>query len=155
MAKNKLNDAVTGDVYRPSFANSIHVALETDFIPRDTDGAPNEGGTLGTSSLNWANLRGTTLFLNNTIFNATALAAPPNSIISGKVRTTSNTGSFLLPQSGGSFQFLANEINLVYKIDNEFFKATTDVTIAGVVLATSKNEAPSNLFQVLFTKSNQ
>lgn len=68
MGTNNLTTVSGGQVIDPAHNNNINTALTTDFVPRNSSGAPiSEAGGLGTLSLFWSAIYSRILQLTSTI----------------------------------------------------------------------------------------
>lgn len=140
MGLNTLNNRSAGQTITDTFFNDIHQAMNADFVGRNASGVPSSGQNLGTVALPWGAAYISNLILNGSPIDASLLTSPPNRVISGKKRTTSNQPAFITPSgSGATATIAATATNLVLNINGSGVSVISDIALSGLTLAPSTN----------------
>lgn len=142
MGVGNLTDRSSGQTITDTFFNSIHDALEGDFVGRSTAGTPESGHNLGSSSFPWGTLRCSGIVLNGSSLDVTQVSAPPFRVVSGKTRSGSNQPQFLIPAGTGSGAILyvqGSATNLVFETNGSSNTLQADLTKSALTTAPSTN----------------
>ena len=140
MGNNTLNARSSGDVITADFFNDFNTALQTEFVGRNSSGAPVAGESMGTVSVPWGTGYFNSINLAGAALDVSQITSPANRIVSGAVRSTSNQPAFLDPAGSGlSVQILGNTTNLVFDVNGTSATCSTDITISSLTAAPSSN----------------
>lgn len=140
MSVNTLTNRANGQTILDTFFNDIHSALNGDFVGRDSSGVPAVGQNLGTVALPWGVVRTNSLVLGGSTLDPAEATAPPNRVVSGKTRTTSNQPAFITPNgAAASFLLAGATTNLVLDINGTSVSVSTDITVSGLTVAPGSN----------------
>ena len=140
MASNTLNNRSSGQTITDEFFNSIHQALDGDFVGRNATGVPTSGQNLGTVAIPWGTVRASSMIVNGNAVDPTLISTPQNIVKSGKTRATSNQGAFLIP-NGAALSFIVDgtPTNLAFDVNGTEVTVITDITKTGITAAPSVN----------------
>ena len=140
MGTNTLQSRSAGETITADFFNDFNTALQTEFVGRNSSGAPVAGESLGTVSVPWGTGYFNSINLAGAALDVSQITSPANRIVSGKVRTTSNQPAFLKPAGSGlSVQILGNSTNLIFDVNGTSATCSTDITISSLTAAPSSN----------------
>lgn len=140
MGTNTLTNRAAGETILDTFFNTIHQALNGDFVGRNTSGVPTSGQNLGTLSIPWGAVRATSLILNGDAVDTSQITSPVNRIISGAVRTTSNQPAYIKPTgSAASFQILGSAVTLNFDVNGTSCALSSNLTKSSLTVAPSSN----------------
>lgn len=140
MGTNTLNNRSAGQTIIDAFFNDIHQAMNTDLVGRNSTGVPTAGQNLGTVAFPWGTIRGDTLVLNGNPVDTSQISSPPNRVISGKHRSSSNQPAFITPSgAGASFDLKALSVHLELDVNGASVSVTTDITKTGLTTAPASN----------------
>ncbi len=140
MGLNTLTNRSAGETILDTFFNTIHQALNGDFVGRNTSGVPTAGQNLGTLSVPWGAIRATALVLNGDSVDTDQIVSPVNRIISGAVRSTSNQPAYIKPTgSAASFQILGSAVTLNFDVNGTSCALSSDLTKSGLTVAPGAN----------------
>ena len=130
-----------GDVIDQTWYNNLRSAIIGAFVPRSAStGAVAGGADLGNALNPWGNLYASGLVVGGTAIDFGNLIGAANSIISGKVRSTSAFPDFIRANgSAASFQVLGTTTNLVLNINSVATTVSTDITKSSLTAAPSSN----------------
>lgn len=168
MGLGTLVDKVNGNIIDQSDPNDIHLALEGAFVGRDSSGAPTAGQALGTASIPWGIAQFNSLILNGSPVDPSLVTSPPNSVISGAIRSTSEFPNYLQPAgaAGGAIvNILGAATTLTLDVNGSSAEITTDIAKTGLTVAPAANNTcqifdlsltgtPDSLFVTEFTVSS-
>lgn len=140
MGTNTLTNRANGQTIVENFFNDIHQAMNGDFIGRNATGVPTSGQNLGTVALPWGVIRSDSLILGGSAVDPSIVTSPPNIVISGKKRSTSNQPQFITP-NGAALSFILDgtPVNLALSINSVSVSVTTDITKSSLTAAPSTN----------------
>lgn len=139
MGVNTLNNRSAGQTIVETFWNDIHTSLNGDLVGRNATGVPTAGQNLGTVSVPWGTVRANTLVLNGAVVDTSQITAPPNRVISGAKRSTSNQPQFITPNGASlSFTVEGTPTSLVFDVNG------TEVTISADIVKSSLTAAPGS-----------
>jgi len=142
MGTGALTDRSAGEVIIADFFNSIHSAMNGDFVGRNASGAATSGQAFGTAAIPWGTVRAGGLVINGASVDVSQVAAPPFRVISGAKRSTSNQPAYIDPAgagNGASFVVLATAIDLVFDVNAVAFTLAADITKSSLSAAPSSN----------------
>ena len=140
MGTNTLSARSTGETITSSFFNDFNTALSEDMVGRNSAGAATSGQNLGTASVPWGTLYSDNIILDGSALDVSALTSPPNRIVSGKTRSTSNQPNFLVANgSAASLVIDGTPTNLLIDINGATVTINTDITISSLTAAPSSN----------------
>ena len=140
MATNSLTTRNSGDTITSDFFNSIHSAISTEFVGRNSSGVPTASQPLGTVALPWGVIRASSLILNGSAVDTSQLTSPVNRVVSGKMRSTSNQPAFITPSGAGATATIdATPTQLVLDINGTAVSVASDIALSGLTLAPSVN----------------
>ena len=140
MGSNTLNTRSSGDVITADFFNDFNTALQTTLYGRNSSGAVVSGQNMGDSTFPFGTIYSNALIVDGQALDTAKITSPPNRIVSGAVRSTSNQPAFLDPDGSAlSVQILGNTTNLVFDINGTAVTCNTDITISSLSAAPSTN----------------
>lgn len=140
MGLDTLIDVTNGDIIDQDDPNTIHRVLEGDFVGRNASGAPTAGQRLGTPGIPWGTGFLDELVVGGLPVDPALVTAPPNRIVSGKTRSTSESADYLRPAgTGASFTLLATAINLKIDVTGTIAEFTADVVKLALPVAPATN----------------
>lgn len=140
MASNTLNNRSTGQTILDTFFNDIHNALDGDFVGRGATGIPTAGQNLGTLPLPWGPVYCSSLNIGGSNLDTSKIVSPPNRVVSGKTRVSSNQPAFITPNGAAASLIVAGaSTNLVLSIGGVAVTVNTDITKGSLSLAPSSN----------------
>lgn len=140
MGLNTLTTRASGDTILADFFNDFNTALGGDFVGRATSGVPTSGQNLGTNAIPWGTVRANSVVVNGQTVDPALITTPPNIVVSGKVRTTSNQPAFITP-NGAALSFILDgtPTNLALDINGTSVTVTTDITVSSLTAAPAAN----------------
>lgn len=146
MSSNTLTDRSSGQTITAEFFNSIHSALDGDFVGRGNSGVPEAGKNLGTVAIPWGTVRADQMILSGQAVDASQITVPQNRVKAGKVRTTSNQPQFITPNGAAlSFVIDATPTHLNIDVNGVDVDIAADITVTGITAApSSQNTALVN-----------
>lgn len=140
MGLNTLTTRNAGDTILDTFFNDFNTALGGDFVGRNTAGVPTSGQNLGTNAIPWGTIRTNSLVVDGQTVDPASITVPPNRVISGKVRATSNQPAFITPNGAAlSLVIAGGTTNLVLDINGTSVTVSTDITKSALTAAPSSN----------------
>jgi len=142
MGTNDISAAKSaGAAIDESWYNDIRSALKGVLVPRNAlTGAVAGGEDLGSALYPWANIYGSGLIINGSSIDFTTFAGSGNTILSGKVRSTSAFPDFLRAAgSSAAFTLLADTTDLVLNINGVSTTFNTDIVESALTLAPASN----------------
>lgn len=136
MGLGTLNNRSAGQTIQDTFFNEIHAALNADFVGRNVTGVPTAGQNLGTVAVPWGTGRFTSLIVNGDSIDSSQITAPPNRVVTGKKRSTSNQPAFLVPNGSGlTATLLATATNLQLDVNGADVLVSADIALTGLTAA--------------------
>ena len=142
MGTGSLVDRSSGQVITAAFFNSIHSAMNGDFVGRNSSGVATANQNLGTAALPWGAARVSSLVVGGSSVDVSQVASPPFRIVSGKTRSTSNQPAFITPAgaAGGlAFDIKAAATDLVFEVNGVSVTLSADLTKSAITAAPSSN----------------
>lgn len=140
MGLGNLIDRNSGDTILADFFNSIHSALNGDFVGRNSSGIPTPNQNLGSAAIPWGAVRADSIIIGGSAVDTSQVIAPVSRVISGKTRTTSNQPAFITPNgAANSFILAALTTNLLVSIDAVAVTFNTNITVTGLTVAPGSN----------------
>ena len=94
MGTNTLQSRSAGETITADFFNDFNTALQTEFVGRNSSGAPVSGESMGTVSVPWGTGYFNAINLAGSALDVSQITSPANRIVSGAVRSTSNQPAF-------------------------------------------------------------
>lgn len=146
MASNTIDTRVAGSTITAAMFNDIKSALGTEFVGRNSAGVPTAGQDLGSVAVPWGTLRATAAIINGDALDVSQVTAPPNRVVSGKTRTSSNQPAFITP-NGAALSLIidATPTALTLDVNGTDVTVSSDITISGLTAAPgSQNTALVN-----------
>lgn len=131
----------SGDEIDESWYNDLRSVVIGTFVGRDpSTGSVASAQDIGSSITPWGNLYAGGLIIGGTAIDFGDLTGVANSIISGRVRSTSDFPDFVRANgAAASFQILGSTTNLSLNIDNTATTVSTDLTESGLTVAPGSN----------------
>lgn len=140
MGDDTLVTRANGQVIDQDDPNIFNRVLEGDFVGRDSSGAPTPGQNLGTFTVPWGTARITTLILDGLPVDPGLITAPPNRVVSGAIRSTSDFPDYLRPAgSSASFTVLGLATTLELDVNGIVAEITTDIVKGSLTVAPVAN----------------
>ena len=140
MGVNTLNNRAAGQTIVDTFFNEINTAMNSDFVGRNSTGVPTGGQALGTIAYPWGTVRAGSLVLNGSVVDTSQITAPPNRVISGAKRSTSNQPAYIIP-NGAALSLVVDgtPTELVVDINGTEVTVNTDITKSSLTAAPASN----------------
>lgn len=140
MGHDTLIDRANGQIIDQEHLNIINRVFEGDFVGRDSSGAPTPLQSLGTPLIPWGAAYLTSLVLDGFPVDPTEITAPPNRVISGAVRITSEFPDYLRPAgSSASFTILGASTPIDIDVNGNVSQITTDIVKGSLTVAPGSN----------------
>lgn len=146
MASNTIDTRVAGSTISAAMFNDLKSALGTEFVGRNSAGVPTAGQDLGSGAVPWGTLRCQNAIINGDALDVSQVTAPPNRVVSGKTRTSSNQPAFITP-NGAALSLIidATPTALTLDVNGTDVTVSSDITISGLTAAPgSQNTALVN-----------
>jgi hypothetical protein len=138
VATNTLNDVADGDTIFAIDPNSIHQALNGQFVGRNSSGVPAAGQDLGTTAIPWGTVRANSLVVAGSAIDPSTITVPQNRVISGAVRASSNQPAYLVPNGAAlSFVLDATPTTFAYDVNGTSYSIASDITKGSLTAAPS------------------
>lgn len=140
MATNTLTTRNSGETITTDSVNDFKSALSGDFVGRNASGVPTAAQALGTIAFPWGTVRAGSLVLNGSVVDTSQITAPPNRVISGAKRSTSNQPAYIIP-NGASLSLVVDgtPTELVVDINGTEVTVNTDITKSSLTAAPASN----------------
>lgn len=109
-------------------------------VGRNSSGVPTSGQNLGTVAIPWGTLRCNSAVIGGDSVDTALITAPPNRVVSGKTRTTSNQPAFITP-NGAALSLIIDATPTVLTLDvnGADVSVSADITISSLTAAPAAN----------------
>ncbi len=140
MGTNTLQTRSAGETITADFFNDFNTALQTEFVGRNASGAATSGQGLGSSTVPWGTGYFNSIVLGGDALDTTQITSPPNRIVSGATRGTSNQPNYLTANgSAATLTINGNTTNLVFDVNGSAVTCSTQITVSSLSAAPSSN----------------
>jgi len=139
MSANTL-EQILGGIVKPSEVNQIINALITEFVGRNSSGAPESGQSLGNVLVPWGPAYLTSIILNGLPVDESLVTGIANQIKSGQERSTSTLADYIRANgSANSVEIQGGTTSLITSINGSEVITAADLAITGLTVAPGSN----------------